>query len=82
MNKTQAYTHAHTHQLNHQPTRMHARTYKHTHLQSGVGVELIEEVHQEVYLEGADTQHHMFLRLGPVTAVVPPRLLSLHPQVG
>lgn len=44
--------------------------------------ELIEEVHEEVDLQTADTQHHVFLRLGPVAAVVPPGLLSLHPQKG
>ena len=78
--------HAHTNSITHPRACMHTHTnthtHTHTHLQPGVGVELIEEVHQEVYLEGADTQHHMFLRLGAVTAVVPTRLLSLHPQVG
>lgn len=44
--------------------------------------ELIEEVHEEVDLEAADAQHHVFLRLCPVAAVVPPRLLPLHPQKG
>lgn len=44
--------------------------------------ELIEEVHEEVDLEAADTQHHVFLRLCSVAAVVPPGLLPLHPQKG
>lgn len=47
-----------------------------------MGVELIEEVHEEVDLEGADTQHHVLLCLGSVSAVVPPGLLTLHPQIG
>lgn len=46
-----------------------------------MGVELVEEVHEEVDFEGADTQHNVLLRLGPVTAVVASRLLPLHPQV-
>lgn len=46
-----------------------------------MGVELIEEIHEEVDLEGADAQHDVLLRLGPVTAVVASRLLPLHPQV-
>lgn len=44
--------------------------------------ELVEEVHEEVDLETADTQHHVLLRLCPVAAVVPPGLLPLHPQKG
>lgn len=44
--------------------------------------ELVEEVHEEVDLQTADTQHHVFLRLRPVAAVVPSRLLALHPQKG
>lgn len=51
------------------------------HLQSGVSVEFIEKVHEQVYFECADTQNYMFLRLSSVAAVVPSRLLSLHPQV-
>lgn len=47
-----------------------------------MGEELVEEVHEEVDLEAADAQHHVFLRLCPVAAVVPPRLLPLHPQEG
>lgn len=42
--------------------------------------ELVEEIHEEIYLQAADTEHHVFLRLRPVAAVVPSRLLSLHPQ--
>lgn len=56
-------------------------TYTAVYLQSGMSVELIEEVHEEVDLERADTQHHVFLSLGSVPAVVSPRLLTLHPQV-
>lgn len=52
------------------------------HLQPGMGVELVEEVHEQVNLQGADTQHHVLLRLGSVAAVVPSQLLALHPQVG
>ena len=44
--------------------------------------ELIEEVHEEVDLETADAQHHVFFRLCPVAAVVAARFLSLHPQKG
>lgn len=51
------------------------------HLQAWVGVKLIEEVHEEINLEGADTKDDMFLRLGTVTAVIASRLLPLHPQV-
>lgn len=51
-------------------------------LQPWVSEELIEEVHEEVDLETADTEHHVFLCLRPVAAVVPPRLLSFHPQKG
>lgn len=51
------------------------------HLQAWVGVELVEEVHEEINLEGADAEHHVFLRLGAVPAVIPARLLPLHPQV-
>ena len=47
-----------------------------------MGEELIEEVHEEVDLETADTQYHVFLCLCPVAAVVPPGLLPLHPQKG
>lgn len=51
------------------------------HLEPGVGVELIQKVHEQVNLKGADAQDHMPLCLGPVAAVIPPRLLPLHPQV-
>lgn len=51
------------------------------HLQARVGVKLIEEVHEEINLEGADTKDDVFLRLGPVAAVIATRLLPLHPQV-
>lgn len=47
-----------------------------------MGEELVEEVHEEVDLETADTQHHVLLSLCPVAAVVPPGLLPLHPQKG
>lgn len=50
------------------------------YLKSGVSKELIEEIHEEIYLQTADAQHDVFLSLCSVTAVVPPRLLSLHPQ--
>lgn len=52
------------------------------YLQPGMSVELVEEVHQQVNLQRADTQHHMLLRLSSVSAVVPSQLLALHPQVG
>lgn len=42
--------------------------------------ELVEEIHEEIYLQTADTEHDVFLGLSSVAAVVPPRLLSLHPQ--
>lgn len=51
------------------------------HLQSGMSVELVEEVHQQVDLQGADAQHHVLLCLRPVPAVVPAQLLAFHPQV-
>lgn len=51
-------------------------------LQPRVSEELVEEVHEEVNLETADAQHHMFLRLCPVAAVVASGLLPLHPQEG
>ena len=51
------------------------------YLQPRVRVELIEEVHEEVNLEGADAKDDVLLRLRPVAAVVPARLLALHPQV-
>lgn len=51
-------------------------------LQPRVSKELIEEVHEEVDLEAADTQHHMFLSLRPVAAVVASGFLTLHPQKG
>lgn len=51
-------------------------------LEPRVGEELVEEVHEEVDLEAAHTQHHVLLRLRPVAAVVPPGLLPLHPQKG
>lgn len=56
--------------------------YLKTDLKPGVSEELIEEVHEEVDLQAADAQHHVFLRLGPVAAVVASRFLSLHPQKG
>jgi hypothetical protein len=46
-----------------------------------VGIELIQEVHEEVNLERADAQDHVLLRLGPMSAVVASRLLPLHPEV-
>lgn len=51
------------------------------YLQSGMGVELVEEIHEQVYLQRADAKYDVFLRLRSVAAVVPSRLLSLHPQV-
>lgn len=48
---------------------MHYHT--HSHLQSGVGVELIQEVHEQVALEGAHTQDDVPLCLSPMSAVVP-----------
>ena len=51
------------------------------HLQPWMRVELVQKVHEQVNLEGAHAQDHMLLRLGPVAAVVAPRLLPLHPQV-
>lgn len=51
------------------------------HLQPWMRVELVQKVHEQVDLEGAHAQDHMLLRLGPVAAVVAPRLLPLHPQV-
>ena len=51
------------------------------YLQSGMSVEFIEKIHEKVYFERADTQHYMFLCLRSVAAVIPSRLLSLHPQV-
>lgn len=46
-----------------------------------MGVELVQEVHEQVDLEGADAEHHVLLRLGSVAAVVAPGLLPLHPEV-
>lgn len=46
-----------------------------------MGVEFIEKIHEQIYLQRADTENHVFLRLGPVAAVVPSGLLPLHPQV-
>lgn len=46
-----------------------------------MGVKLVEEVHEEIDLEGADTKDDVFLCLGTVTAVIPSRFLPLHPQV-
>lgn len=51
------------------------------HLESGMSVELVEEVHQQVDLQGADAQHHVLFRLRPMPAVVPSQLLAFHPQV-
>lgn len=51
-------------------------------LKPRVSKELVEEVHEEVNLEAADTQHHVFLRLRPVAAVVASGFLPLHPQKG
>lgn len=42
------------------------------HLEPGMGIKLIEKVHEQVNLEGADTQHHVLLRLRPVPTVVTP----------
>lgn len=58
-----------------------ARVCNGRYLQSWMSVEFIEKVHEQVYFECADTQHNMFLCLCSVAAVIPPRLLSLHPQV-
>lgn len=46
-----------------------------------MSVELVEEIHQQVYLQRADTQHHVLLCLRPMSTIVPPQLLALHPQV-
>lgn len=46
-----------------------------------MGIKLIEKIHEQVYFERADTQHHMLLSLSSVAAVIPSRLLPLHPQV-
>lgn len=51
------------------------------YLQSRMGIELIEKIHEQVYFECADTQHDVFLRLRSVAAVIASGLLSLHPQV-
>lgn len=51
------------------------------YLQSGMGVELIEEIHEQVYLQRADAKYDVLLRLRSVAAVIPSRLLPLHPQV-
>lgn len=46
-----------------------------------MGVEFVEKIHEQIYLQCADTENDVFLRLGPVAAVISSRLLSLHPQV-
>lgn len=46
-----------------------------------MSIKLIEEVHEKVNLEGADTEYHMFLGLSAVSAVVTTRLLPFHPQI-
>lgn len=46
-----------------------------------MGVELIEKIHEQVYLQRADTKYDVFLRLRSVAAVIPSRLLPLHPKV-
>lgn len=51
------------------------------YLQSGMCVKLIKKIHEQVYFECADTQDYVFFCLSSVAAVVPSRLLSLHPQV-
>lgn len=51
------------------------------YLQSRMSVELVEEIHEQIYLQCADTENYMLLRLGSVAAVIASRLLSLHPQV-
>lgn len=42
------------------------------YLETGMGIELIQEIHEEVNLEGANTQDHMFFCLCSVAAVVTP----------
>lgn len=45
-----------------------------------MGVELIQEVHDGVGVEGGRAHHHVFLRLRPVRRVRTAELLSLHPR--
>lgn len=40
------------------------------YLEPGMGIELIQEIHEEVNLEGANTQDHMLFCLCSVAAVV------------
>lgn len=46
-----------------------------------MGIEFVEKIHEQVYLQCAHTEHHVFLRLRSVAAVIPSGFLSLHPQV-
>ena len=47
----------------------------------GVGVELVEEVHDAVGLQRRRDDHHVLLVLSAVTAVRAAHLLALHPRV-
>lgn len=46
-----------------------------------MSIEFIEEIHEQVNLQGADAKDHVLLCLGPVPTVVPSRFLPLHPQI-
>lgn len=52
-----------------------------SYLQSRMSVEFVEKIHEQIYLQCADAENDVFLRLGSVAAVIASRLLSLHPQV-
>lgn len=48
-----------------------------TDLQKWMGVELIQEVHDGVGVQGGGAHDHVALRLGTMAAVRAPKLLSL-----
>lgn len=50
-----------------------------THLKQGVRVELIEEVHDGVRVQGGAANDHMLLALRPVRRIGAAQLLPLHP---
>lgn len=52
-----------------------------SHLQQGMRVEFVEEVHDRVCLERSAADHYVLLALGSVRRVRAAELLPFHPRV-
>jgi len=47
-----------------------------------MGVELVEEVHDGIRVQGGGAYHHVLLTLGTMGTVAAAQLLALHPREG